>query len=53
MDVAVDETIALSAAGAEHRNNYCGIFVVRDGHIAEIREYLDSDYAKRVLFPGG
>ena len=42
---------ARSAAGAEYRNNYCGIFVVRDGQIAAIREYLDSDYARRVLFP--
>jgi uncharacterized protein len=44
---------ARSAQGAEYRNSYCGIFVVREGRIAEIREYLDSDYAKRVLFPDG
>jgi ketosteroid isomerase-like protein len=33
-------------------NDYCGIFVVRDGRIAEVREYLDTDYAARVLLPG-
>jgi len=42
---------ARSAAGTEYRNSYCGIFVVADGRIAAIREYLDSGYAKRVLFP--
>jgi len=42
---------ARSAAGADYRNHYCGIFVVADGRIAAIREYLDSEYAKRVLFP--
>ena len=42
---------ARSAAGADYRNHYCGIFVVADGRIAAVREYLDSGYAKRVLFP--
>jgi ketosteroid isomerase-like protein len=42
---------ARSAAGADYRNHYCGIFVVADGRIAAIREYLDSEYAERVLFP--
>ena len=42
---------ARSAAGADYRNHYCGIFAVADGRIATVREYLDSDYAKRVLFP--
>lgn len=42
---------AQSAAGAEYENSYCGIFIVREGLIAEVREYLDSGYAKRVLFP--
>lgn len=40
-----------AATGEEYRNNYCGIFVVRDGQITAIREYLDSGYAARVLFP--
>jgi hypothetical protein len=40
-----------AATGGEYRNSYCGIFVVADGKIAAIREYLDSGYAKRVLFP--
>jgi ketosteroid isomerase-like protein len=52
------ETVALewrvrakTPAGADYDNSYCGIFVVREGRIAEIREYLDSGYAARVLFP--
>jgi hypothetical protein len=40
-----------AATGGEYRNSYCGVFVVADGQIAAIREYLDSDYAKKVLFP--
>jgi ketosteroid isomerase-like protein len=41
---------ARTAAGEDYDNSYCGIFVVRDGRIAEVREYLDSDYARRKLF---
>jgi uncharacterized protein len=53
------ETVALewrvrarTPVGAVYANSYCGIFVVREGRIAAIREYLDSGYAARVLFPG-
>lgn len=42
---------ARSAAGAEYENAYCGIFVVRDGCIQEVREYFDTEHTKRVLFP--
>ena len=41
---------ARSAAGDAYDNRYCGIFVVRDGRIAEVREYLDTEHARRVLF---
>lgn len=40
---------ARTAAGEDYENSYCGIFVVRDGLIASVREYLDSGYAARVL----
>ena len=41
---------ARTADGAEYANAYCGIFEVRDGRIARVREYLDTAYAERVLF---
>jgi ketosteroid isomerase-like protein len=50
--VAVEWRItALCANGAEYDNAYCGIFSVRAGKIQAIREYLDSGYAARTLFP--
>ena len=56
--IAAGDTVALewrvkarSAAGADYENAYCGIFVVRDGQIQEVREYLDTRYAARVLYP--
>ena len=49
--VALEWTVrARSAGGEEYDNAYCGIFVVRDGRIAEVREYLDTEHARRVLF---
>jgi uncharacterized protein len=42
---------ARTATGAEYNNNYCGIFIVDDGRIQTVREYLDSGYAARILFP--
>lgn len=41
---------ALTTRGDEYSNVYCGLFVVRDGRIAEVREYLDTGYAQRTLF---
>jgi ketosteroid isomerase-like protein len=41
---------ARTARGDEYSNVYCGLFVVRDGRIAEVREYLDTAYAQRTLF---
>jgi ketosteroid isomerase-like protein len=56
--IADGDTIALewhvsarNSAGQPYENDYCGIFVMRDGRIAAVREYLDSRYAARVLFP--
>ena len=55
--IAEGDTVALewrvrarTARGADYENAYCGIFVVRDGRIAVVREYLDSGYAANVLF---
>jgi uncharacterized protein len=42
---------ARSAGGEDYDNEYCGIFEVREGRIAAVREYFDSRYAARVLFP--
>jgi uncharacterized protein (TIGR02246 family) len=42
-----------SATGRAYDNEYCGVFVVRDGRIAEVREYLDSLHAAETLFPAG
>lgn len=55
--IAEGDTVALewrvrarTALGADYDNAYCAIFVVRDGRIAVVREYLDSAYAAAVLF---
>jgi ketosteroid isomerase-like protein len=56
--IADGDTIALewhvsarTVTGDPYENDYCGIFVIRDGRIAAVREYLDSGYAAKVLFP--
>jgi hypothetical protein len=49
--VAVEWRVrARTARGGDYANAYCGLFVVRDGRIAEVREYLDTAYAARTLF---
>jgi ketosteroid isomerase-like protein len=55
--IAEGETVALewrvrarTARGGDYDNAYCGIFIVRDGRIRAVREYLDSGYAERALF---
>lgn len=40
-----------AATGLDYDNEYCGVFVIRDGRIAEVREYLDSLHAARTLYP--
>lgn len=42
-----------SATGLAYDNAYCGVFRMRDGRIAEVREYLDSLHAAQVLFFDG
>ena len=39
-----------SATGKPYDNEYCGVFVVTDGRIAEVREYLDSLHVADTLF---
>jgi ketosteroid isomerase-like protein len=55
--IADGDTVALewhvsarNAAGDPYENDYCGIFVIRDGKITTVREYLDSRYAAELLF---
>ncbi len=42
---------ARTAVGRPYENDYCGLFVIRDGKIASVREYLDTHYAAKLLFP--
>jgi uncharacterized protein (TIGR02246 family) len=43
-----------AATGKPYDNEYCAVFVMRDGRIAEVREYLDSLHAGDTLFaPAG
>lgn len=39
-----------SATSRRYDNDYCGIFVVRDGRILEVREYFDTDHVRSVLY---
>lgn len=39
-----------AATGKRYDNTYCGIFVIRDGRIAEVREYLDSLHVAQTLY---
>ena len=39
-----------AATGLRYDNRYCGVFVVRGGEIAEVREYLDSLHAAHTLY---
>ena len=36
--------------GAAYRNHNIGVFTVRDGKIASVREYTDTQRAERILF---
>ena len=54
--LAEGDTVALewrvsarTPAGADYRNAYCGVFTIRDGRIAAVREYLDTQYAAQTL----
>jgi ketosteroid isomerase-like protein len=49
--VAVEARSSASfASGAEYRNRYHFLFVVRDGRIAGVRAYSDTWHVKEVLF---
>lgn len=41
---------ATARSGAAYRNQCGGVFTVRGGVIVAVREYLDTDHARRVLF---
>jgi ketosteroid isomerase-like protein len=42
---------AKTAAGLPYRNDYHFAFRLRDGRIAAVREYVDTQYAAERLFP--
>jgi uncharacterized protein len=42
---------ARTRTGAPYDNEYCGVFRIRDERISQVREYLDTGHASRVLFP--
>jgi ketosteroid isomerase-like protein len=42
---------ATSRAGVAYDNKCGAVFTVRDGVIVAVREYTDTDHARRVLFP--
>lgn len=48
--VAEWTTHARTRDGRCYDSDYAGVFRVVDGHLAGVTEYLDTAYAKRVLF---
>jgi ketosteroid isomerase-like protein len=53
--VASDDQVALewtsrarNREGEPYENQCIGVFAVRDGKIASVREYMDTEYARRV-----
>ena len=44
---------ARTTDGAPYENDCIGVFAVRDGRIASVREYMDTLYASRVAFGDG
>jgi ketosteroid isomerase-like protein len=42
---------ATARDGGAYSNKCAGVFTVRGGLIVAVREYLDTDHARRVLFP--
>ncbi|TCM38953.1 nuclear transport factor 2 family protein [Kribbella sp. VKM Ac-2568] len=41
---------ATALGGGAYDNQCSGVFTVRDGQIIAVREYTDTDHARRVLF---
>ncbi|TDU05570.1 hypothetical protein EDD99_4095 [Streptomyces sp. 846.5] len=49
--VVVEWTSDATARDGSHYHQQCaGIFIVKDGLISAVREYFDTDHARRVLF---
>jgi uncharacterized protein len=44
---------ATARSGQAYENRCGGVFTVHDGLIVAVREYLDTDHARRVLFSVG
>jgi ketosteroid isomerase-like protein len=52
--VVVEERMrATLVNGRQYDNSYCFIFTVRDGAIAQVREYMDTAKGKRQIFGDG
>ena len=52
--VAVEaESHGVHASGAVYHNQYHFLLIFRDGKIAQLKEYLDTELANRVLCGGG
>jgi uncharacterized protein (TIGR02246 family) len=52
--VALEWTSRARTTSGEPYENFCiGLFTVRDGRIAAVREYMDTDYARRTAFARG
>ena len=52
--VALEWTSRARTAAGEPYENFCiGVFTVREGRIAAVREYMDTDYARRTAFAQG
>lgn len=51
-DTVVAEWTSSAAVhgGGRYEQHCIGVFVVRDGMIATVREYFDTEHARRVLF---
>jgi ketosteroid isomerase-like protein len=57
--IVADESVAVaewtsharSAGGQPYDNDYAVVFEVRGDRITAVREYFDTAYAQRVLFP--
>ena len=43
---------AKTAAGRPYRNDYHFAFRIRNGKVVAVREYVDTQYAKELLFDG-
>lgn len=44
---------ATSAAGQPYNNQYCIVFRLADGKLAEVTDYVDTELITSSLFPGG